>query len=71
MNLPVEIQIFTILLICKGIFRFGALYVRYSVGNLVLPQQNSYLVSGMGQNIVAPTSALPGWILTSRVANES
>ena len=46
-------------------------FFKYSVGNLVLPQQNSYLVSGMGQNIVAPTSALPGWILTSRVAMES
>ena len=29
MNLPVEIQIFTILLIWKGIFRFGALHVKY------------------------------------------
>ena len=44
---------------------------RYSVGNLVLPQQNLYLVSGMGPNLVAPTSALPQWILTSRVAIES
>ena len=43
----------------------------YSVGNLVLPQQNFYLVSGMGPNLVAPTSALPQWILTSRVAIES
>ena len=43
----------------------------YSVGNLVLPQQNSYLVSGMGPNLVAPTSAVPQWILTSRVAIET
>ena len=42
-----------------------------SVGNLVLPHQNSYLVNGMGPNLVAPTSAVPPWILTSRVAMES
>ena len=50
---------------------YEELHFMYSVGNLVLPQQNSYLVSGMGSNIVAPTSALPEWIFTSRVAIES
>ena len=44
---------------------------RYSVGNLVMPQQISYLVSGMGPNLVAHNSGFPQWILTSRVAIES
>ena len=43
----------------------------YSVGNLVLPHQNSYLVSGMGPNLVAHNFGFPQWILTSRVAIES
>ena len=43
----------------------------YSVGNLVLPQQNFYLVSGVGPNLVAHNSGFPQWILTSRVAIES
>ena len=43
----------------------------YSVGNLVLPHQNSYIVSGMGPNIVAHNFSFPQWILTSRVAIES
>ena len=44
---------------------------RYSVGNLVLPHQNSYLASGMWPNLVAHNFGLPQWILTSRVAIES
>ena len=43
----------------------------YSVGNLVLPHQISYLVSGMGPNLVAHNFGFPQWILTSRVAIES
>ena len=31
----------------------------YSASPLVVPKLNSYLVSWMGSNLVAPTSALP------------
>ena len=40
----------------------------YSVGNLVLPQQNFYLVSGIGPNLGAPTSGVRQWNLTSSVS---
>ena len=43
----------------------------YSVSLLVVPKLNSYLVSWIGSNLAAPTSALPPWILTPRVPNES
>ena len=46
-------------------------YSTYSVGNLVLPHQNSYLASGMWPNLVAHNFGFPQWILTSRVAIES
>ena len=41
------------------------LVFRYSVGNLVLPHQNSYLASGMGPNLVAYNFGYPQWILKS------
>ena len=48
------------------------LVFRYSVGNLVLSHQNSYLASGMGPNLVAAHNfGFPQWILTFKVAIES
>ena len=47
------------------------LVFRYSVGNLVLSHQNSYLASGMGPNLVAHISGFPEWIFTSKVPMES